>query len=115
MYSFEKVVDGIVRWISAEIFPRMNDLQEIAVRILLGRLIDRSEVIKTSLSSNGIVRTFGIIDADGMIDVDLLMSEIKREIDRKGKIEVEIPLIGKLKFVAEDVDTLCGYIKGGHI
>jgi hypothetical protein len=41
-----------------------------------------------------------------MVDVDSLSEELKREIARKEKFTVTIPIIGKLTFTPSDVDVL---------
>ena len=41
-----------------------------------------------------------------MVDVDQLLHDIRREIERQGSIQFEIPMIGKLTFKVEDVDIL---------
>jgi hypothetical protein len=110
--NFEKVVDGISKFINAEIYSGMNDLQEVVARIVISRIIGNEETIKNSLVSNSWIRTFGIIDGEGMIDIDALAKDLKREIGQKGKIEVSIPMFGTFKFVPEDVDTLYKYIAG---
>ena len=112
-YKFEKVIDGIARYINAEIYTGMNDLQEMLARIAVGRVINNEKAIKESLMNNGIIRTFGLIDNDGMVDVEGLRGELKREIERKGKISISIPMFGKLTFTPDDVDVLCRYITEG--
>lgn len=109
--EFEKVVYGASNWIGEKLYPKMNDLQEMVARVFIGRVLESEEQIKNALLGNGIIRTFGIIDDDGMVDVDALLSDIKREIERKGKLVVNIPLIGKLTFSPEDADELHNYIK----
>ena len=109
-YKFEKVVDGIVKWIDSEIYPKMTDVQELFARMFVGRLVMNSEGIKKSLEENGIVRTFGIIDSDGMVDVDALVADLKRELERKGKVCVYIPMFGKMTFVPSDLDGLYRHI-----
>ena len=111
-YKFDKVVDGIAKYINSEIYKGMNDAQEFLSRIVIGRLIENREHIKHSLIENGIIRSMGYIDAEGMVDVDTLMADIKREIEHKGKLEIHIPMIGKLTFVPDDVALLHGFIKG---
>lgn len=112
LYKFERVVDGISRYIDAEIYSNMNDLQEIIARIAIGRLIGNEENIKNTLSNNGIIRTFGIIDGDGMVDVDALVADIKSAMQKKGKVEISIPMFGKMTFHPEDVDEMHRFIKG---
>lgn len=108
--TFEKVIDGVSNYIDSNIYSGMNDLQEFIARIVVGRVIDNSAEIKSALANNGVIRTFGFIDEEGMIDVDHLMSDIKNEIRRKGEIHISIPMFGKLKFVPEDVDVLHRFI-----
>ena len=111
-YEFNRVIDGLSRYIDAEIYSKMNDLQEFAARVLVGRFISNEETVKESLVNNGFIRTFGIIDADGMVDVITLAKDIKREIARKGKISFEIPMFGTMTFKPEDVDVVFKHITG---
>ena len=85
-YEFEKVIDGMSKYINDEIYSSMNDLQEFAARVIVGRIINNQENVKEMLINNGFVRTFGVIDAEGMVDVDSIAGDIKREIARKEKI-----------------------------
>jgi hypothetical protein len=109
-YEFNKVLGGLSRWIGDNLYHRMNDVQEVLARVVIGRVLSNEEGIKAALVNNGIVRTFGIIDEDGMVDVDTLFNDIKREVERKGKITVNIPLVGKISLSPEDVDDMRGYI-----
>lgn len=109
--TFEKVLDGAVRFINENVIPGMNDWQEIAARIAIGRLYENQQSVLTFLQSNGIVRAFGVIDSEGDVDIDRLCSDLKREIQKKKKIQVAIPGFGKMSFDASDVDKLYNYIK----
>ena len=110
--EFEKVLDGIVKYVSREIIVNMNPLQEVAARLIVARVIGNAEAIKTMLSTNSFARAFAISDANGNIDVDGLACDLKKVILGKGCVEFEIPLFGKFKFVESDVDTLRSYIGG---
>ena len=106
-YEFEKVIDGISKYINNNnLYSKMNDLQEMVARLAVGRVITNQATIKEVLSNNAFIRTFDIIDRDGMVDVDALAADIKREISRKEKLTINVPVIGKLTFVPADVDTL---------
>lgn len=104
--KFETVVDGINRYIDKEIYINLNDVQEFVARVVVGRMNSNSEHIKNSLMSNGFAKTLGIVDSDGMVDVDMILEDIRREIDRQGSLQVNIPMIGKLTFHPDDVDVL---------
>ena len=108
--KFETVLNGLNRYISDEIYCNLNDLQEVLARFVVSRINASSDNIKAFLMNNGFAMTFGIIDSDGMVDVDGLLGDLRNEIERKGKIEFTVPLIGKMKFTAADVDQLRSYI-----
>ena len=111
-HDFNVVVDGISRYIDKEIYSGMNDVQEFIARVFIGRFISNEETVKNSLINNGFVRTFGIIDHEGKVDVDSLAKDIKREISRKGKISFSIPMFGEMTFTPSDVDELYRTITG---
>lgn len=104
--KFETVVDGINRYIDKEIYKNLNGVQEFVSRVIVGRMNNNAEVIKNMLMSNGFAKTLCIIDNDGMVDVDTILSDIRREIERQGSLQVDIPMIGKLTFHPDDVDVL---------
>lgn len=108
--DFDRVVNGIIRYLNANIFTKMNDWQEMLARIAVSRLIGDTNTLKTTLSSNGFVRTFGIIDEAGHVDVDGLIRDIKRQIEDKGKLTIALPMFGNFTFYPTDVDELRRYI-----
>lgn len=108
-----KVIDGISKYIDSEIYSGMNDIQEFAARVVIGRLINNKEQVKDYFVNNGFIRTFGFVDGDGMVDVGSLMTDIKKEIERKEKITLSIPMFGKFTFKPSDVDNLYRHITGG--
>ena len=113
-YEFETVIEGISKYIDNEIYSGMNEVQEFAARVFIGRFLTNHEYVKQSLINNGFIRTFGIIDDDGKIDVDTLAEDIKREIARKEKITFTIPMFGTWTFKPSDVDVLLNTITGGE-
>ena len=104
--NFDKVINGINKYLNNEIYSKMNDWQEMLARIAVSRMLGNTENLKTSLVENPFLKTFAIIDSTGNVDVDGLMKDIKDQIARKGKLTLSFPLIGKLTFTADDVDIL---------
>ena len=104
--KFETVIDGINRYIDKEIYKNLDGTQEFLARVVVGRMINNSETIKNMLRTNGFARTLCLIDNEGMVEVDTLLSDIRREIERQGSLQLDIPLMGKLTFHADDVDAL---------
>ena len=90
-YRFEDIIRGISKYINDEIYPGMNDWQELFARVAVGRFLDNEKVLKETILNNGFIKTFGIMDSDGMFEIDALMQDIKKEIGKKGKMEFNIP------------------------
>ena len=109
--EFERVLDGVVRYINREMYVGMNDLQEVVARMAVGRVINNRATIKKALIDNPVIRTFGVISEDGMVDVDVLAAELKEQVIAKGKVQIAIPFIGKFTFVPEDIDKILMEIK----
>lgn len=107
---FEKVVDGIARYVDAEIYSSMNDWQEIMARMAIGRILGNKEALKQKIMENPLLMSFVMLDAEGEMDVDKFLSDLKSVIAQKGGLRLSIPLFGNLKFVETDVDHLRKYI-----
>ena len=112
MVEFNRVIDGLARYMNKNIYANMNDWQEILARIAVGRIIGNPEMLKQSLQENGIVRTFAVMDSEGNVDLEPIMRDLKREIERKGKLSVNISMFGKMTFVPQDVDEIYREITG---
>ncbi len=110
--EFEKVLHGITKYIDSEVYTQMNELQEFAARVIVGRVLANEKELKEKIIGNSYIKTFGFVDCDGKVDVDGLAKDIKREISRQGKIEMVLPMFGKLTFVPSDVDVLYSMITG---
>jgi hypothetical protein len=114
-YQFSTVIEGLSKYVNHEIVSGMNDLQEIMARIAINRILADHEKIKETLCENGVIRAMGIIDSDGYVDVDYLFDEIKKEIERKGKLVISIPMFGKITFNPSDIETIKQYATGARV
>lgn len=110
--KFDRVINGITKYLDREIYAGMNDWQEVVARLAVARIIG-NENLEESLLNNPYVKTFAIADVDGNIDVDGLYRDLKRLVQTKGKVEITLPLFGKFKFTESDVDELYNCIIGG--
>jgi hypothetical protein len=110
--QFETVVDGINRYLSDKIYINLNELQEFAVRVIVGRVTDNVDLFKNTLMGNPVARFFCYMDEDGMVDVDAFAMKLKQELDKKGKLRFSIPFISKLTFIPSDADVLKNYMSG---
>lgn len=110
---FDRILDGVVRFMNEEIVPGMNDWQEIAARIAIGRIYETKENLQAQLAASGLVRAFGIMDSAGNVDAEKLLTELRRELERKKKMQLSVPGFGKFTFTPEDVDKLRRFILEG--
>ena len=76
----------------------------------LKELQQRADKLKQYLMNNGFVKTLCVIDSEGLVDVDRLLQDVKKQIERKNGLPVQIPLIGKITFHSSDVDVLYNMI-----
>ena len=105
-YKFEEILHGISKYINDEIYPGMNDWQELLARVAVSRFLENGESLKQTITNNSFIKGFGIIDSEGKFEIDSLAKDIKKEISKKGRMEISIPMFGKLTFKPEDVDIL---------
>lgn len=115
MVSFNQVLDGLARYLNKNFYSNLNDFQEVIARIAVGRIIGNPESLKQSLSANPFVRTFAIFDSEGNVELEPIMRDLKKEIERKGKLSVEIPMFGKISFLPQDIDEIYREITGGML
>lgn len=108
--KLDKVIDGVARYVDGEIYGTMNDWQEILARMAVGRVLGNKETLKKKITENPLLMSFVLLDSDGEMDVEKLLSDLKGVIAQKGGLKVSIPLFGNLKFVESDVDRLKKYI-----
>lgn len=115
MYDFDKTLDGLAKYIDNELYTGMNDVQEFAARVFVGRILNNKNHIKDMFINNGFIRSFGVIDSEGMVDLNGLAKDIKREIARKEKITFNVPFFGKYTFQPSDVDVMYKTITGEEL
>ena len=114
MVTFDQVLDGLSRYLNKNFYANLNDWQEIVARLAVGRILG-NENLKQNLMANPYVRTFAVFDSEGNVDLEPIMRDLKREIERKGKLTVEIPMFGKISFLPQDIDEIYREITGGML
>lgn len=110
---FEKVINGILKYLNDEVYLGMNEWQEMLARVAVSRIVGDTESLKDKLIHNGYIRTFAIMDDQGNVDLDGLIRDIRTQIERKGKLTISLPMFGKFSFTTDDVDKLYRTILDG--
>lgn len=112
MATIEQVQRGMVRFIDAEVIPRLSAMETLVVGsggILFAAKLPT--VVKT-LSENKLVSALELYDEEkNEIDIDALYNAMKPYITPDA-IPVKIPFTGvTLKFTQQEFDMLYRYIK----
>lgn len=97
MVDLERVKLGILSFANDQVIPNLPQTQQFIAGMGIGLIMSKADRLVDQLSSNSAVQMLGVIDGH-QIDVDGLYHAAKEQIHRTPKIEVDVPLIGKLVF-----------------
>lgn len=109
MVTYEQVMNGLTKFIDAEIISQLSGNQKILLGIGSGVALRKGENLYNGLKNNSMIKMLGIINEDG-IDIETLYEEAKKQ-TQKEAIRVDIPMVGTLKLNGEDIEKLYSYIK----
>ena len=115
-YEIRNILDGASSFINSNrVYDVMNDLQEVIAKVAIKRIYAKEDFFREYLKSNKLLKMLDVVDENGKIDADSLAEDLKTEIDQKGKIRIDVPVIGVLTFRPSDIDSLMERIRGGAI
>lgn len=107
----EQVMNGLINYADHEVMNKLPTAGKWVAGTAISLATSRVPQAIDSLRENVVVKMLGIIDDDGMIDVDGLIAAMKSSADRYGNISVDVPMVGKLTFSSADVDSLATYMR----
>lgn len=121
MVEFSYVVEGLKKYVECEIYPHMDSVQRVAMRFAVARMSGNPENLLAVLNSNGLIRSLGIVDSDGYVDVDSIRDDLKREIQAEEKLVIDGAMfgkigefvLGKITLTPRDIDVLHRHIMEG--
>lgn len=113
MVTKEQVIKGIITYADNEVIPQLPTTGKWGLGSMILMTQDRMSELLNDLSTNSVVNALGVINSDGMIDIEIISNALIQTANRYGKCEFNIPLIGCLSFSARDVEMLKTYIIGG--
>ena len=80
------------------------------VSFAVARVKRNPAALKDLLMSNPFIQMLEVTDADGHVDVEGIMSDLKPLVQSKGKVTISLPLLGDMTFHPGDVDALYTHI-----
>lgn len=110
MITIDQAMRGVMRFADAEIGPHLPTGKAIGLGVALSLIAEGGKEQLLALRDNPLVKTMAVMDESGGIDLDRLYNAVRPRLDGK-KLPVTLPLIGELRFDANDLDTLYRYIQ----
>lgn len=108
MVSVNDITNGVTKYIDTEflvLFPETG-LQ----RLMIGTAIAIA-IKKRTPEAISVIKGLGLMDSEGNVDIDTLVTELKNHISSDG-LKMDIPSLGVVTFKKEDIDKLYKYIVG---
>ena len=107
----KKVVETIFKYLESNMVPGMSGLQEIAFYAVREAIDDEAETLIETIKAKPLARAIVAIDKDGNVDVEKLASRVRKGIEAKGSLTIDIPLYGNICFVPSDIDNILSDLK----
>ena len=107
----KKVVETIFKYLESNMVPGMSGLQEIAFYVVREAIDDEAENLIETIKAKPLARAIVAIDKDGNVDVEKLASRVRKGIEAKGSLTIDIPLYGNICFVPSDIDKILSDLK----
>jgi DNA-binding transcriptional regulator LsrR (DeoR family) len=110
MYDYNKVINGVAKYIDDEIVNKITGWQRWVVGSGVGIALSNATNVFNQLKNNEFVKMLGVIDEKDRIDVDKIYKELKKQA-QKGAITFNAPMIGAITLNEQDVEKVYGFIK----
>lgn len=105
MYSYERVLNGLVKYIDDEIVNKLPGWKKWVVGSGLGMMLSNSDEIFRQIKDNEFVKMLNLVDEQGLINVNEIYKELKKQA-QKSNASIELPMVGSLVLNDQDVDKL---------
>lgn len=112
MVKPEYVAEGVAMFAEAELLPALGGWQLGVCTAALYLARKRAAAVLDALKGNSIVSALGVMDDDGLVDVEAAADALKYAARKQGKISVDIPVIDiSYSFTEQNIEALRGYIQ----
>lgn len=102
----DKVINAIFKYLEKNMVPGMNDLQEVAFYAIKEAVDEEVESLVEIIKSKPLMRAVLAVDKAGDVDIEKLANRVRKGIEAKGGVSVDVPLYGPVRFVPDDIDNI---------
>ena len=105
MYSYERVLNGLTKYIDDEIVNKLPGWKKWVVGSGLGMMLSNADEIFRQIKDNEFVKMLNLVDEQGRINVEEIYKELKKQA-QKSSASIELPMVGAFVLNDQDVDKL---------
>lgn len=110
MYEYNKVINGIAKYIDYEIVEKISGWKKWVVGSGIGIALSNTTGIFNQIKNNEFVKMLNVIDKDDRINVDKIYKEMKKQA-KKSSVTFDVPMLGPITLNEQDVDKIYDFIK----
>lgn len=111
--EFEKVLQGLIRYIRGEMMATMTIPQKLGAEAVIFCAESNPTRLKNNIMKNEFLKILGISIDENQINVDEVMRCLKHAFTKYPVVGISPPFMGEYKFVSSDLDKLYQYIMEG--
>lgn len=104
--TVKKLAAGVMSYVEAEVLPSLSGWQLWAAAAAMNALKQKAEPLVAMVIEHPAAKVIGVVSEDGTVDVDALTAALAETAKTRGKLELDIPAIGKVKFGEGDFEAL---------
>ena len=106
MVSTNQVKVGIANYAYKNLLPKFEPWKQFIAGTAIGALGGKAEALIQGLGKNPAIVATGLLQENGMVDLDSIYKSALEQIQRQGSLPVDIPMIGRVVFGPDDVSAL---------
>lgn len=113
MVNIDMIERGLARYLENELIPKLprDGLKGFGIGVAATLAIRRSGDILRGMIDKPIVKTMGLVDDDGAIDIDTVLEAVAENVPPTGVL-IDLPLGIQLRMNHADFKCIAEYIKG---
>lgn len=115
MIPVQQVVNGVAAYMAKAIEQNYDGstYQRLLAGMAIGIAQRRAVELMQKVLENKAAQAVNLATADGKIDIELLRDVAEEQMQQMGKLQIDVPMLGRLTFKPADVETIYETIMEG--